>query len=130
MIVDIKDIDKAVLLTALFNRGKVQGGLHTKHNRLMNAEEAQALINSRGYDFDYIHGRVMKIDISSDTVNSALYDRNNGDGTCSDVVRRSRNKLLSFNLISTPSNEFEETAKESGIVTHSITEISEKGYSR
>lgn len=45
----------------------------------MSAEEARALL-AHGTYFDYVKGRVLKVDLSGDEVETWLYDRDNGEG--------------------------------------------------
>ena len=47
----------------------------------MTVEEAEMHFNDAddGY-FDYLNGRVMKIDLSEDMLDPWLYDRDNGEG--------------------------------------------------
>lgn len=91
--IDIKGIDKAVLLAALYNASKQQGMgfLQTRGARSMSVEEAKKEIeqNPRGY-YDYLHGRVMKSDISKDTFDPWGYDRDNGSGSAERVINSIR----------------------------------------
>jgi len=81
MNINIKDKNKAEVLSKLFNASKPQGmGFLQPHNDPMEIEEAQNLIDEGILYFDYIRGRVMKIDLSSDELNTTLYDRDNGEG--------------------------------------------------
>jgi len=71
--IDISGINKADLLAALFNCSKVQGLGHLQPgcNNEMTVEKAQDIINSQTDDmyFDYVNGRVLKTDLSSDSLN-------------------------------------------------------------
>jgi hypothetical protein len=40
--------------------------------------------------FDYVFGRVMKVDIGGDEINPALYDRDNGEGAAAAAVAAAR----------------------------------------
>ena len=46
---------------------------------------------SSGY-VDYIKGKVMKIDISGDDVDTTLYDRDNGSGAAKEIIEYLLNK--------------------------------------
>ena len=46
----------------------------------MSTDEAQELLDSGQTYFDYLKGRVMKVDLSGDKLNPFLYDRDNGQG--------------------------------------------------
>lgn len=45
----------------------------------MTTNEAEDLLKEQTY-FDYLHGRVMKVGLSGDTLDPRLYDRDNGKG--------------------------------------------------
>lgn len=78
--IDLKNLDKAKVLMALYNNAKVQGmGFLHYTPTPMTKDEAKELLSRQTY-FDYVRGRVMKVDLSSDTLNPALYDRDNGQG--------------------------------------------------
>lgn len=51
------------------------------------------LLETTGYPyFDYLYGRVMKVDLSSDeSFEERLYDRDNGTGAAQRVIDRLRN---------------------------------------
>ncbi len=78
--INLKDKDKAEVLAKLYNSAKAQGlGLLHYDAKPMTIEEARALLEKQTY-FDYLYGRVMKVDLSGDTLNPFLYDRDNGNG--------------------------------------------------
>ncbi len=82
--IDISKLDRADVLAALYNASKPQGlgFLHATPDD-MTSSEAATLLESQDY-FDYLKGRVMKIDLSGSAslegLRSALYDRDNGPG--------------------------------------------------
>ena len=45
----------------------------------MTEDDASALLDDRTY-FDYLHGRVMKVDMGADILRETCYDRDNGQG--------------------------------------------------
>jgi len=51
----------------------------------MTTEEAASLLESHTY-FDYLKGRVMKVDLSGDELDPWLYDRDNGHGAAKRVI--------------------------------------------
>ena len=55
------------------------GFIHYTPNE-MTVKEAQELLDNGDGCFDYLKGRVMKIDLSSGELDPRLYDRDNGDG--------------------------------------------------
>lgn len=86
---DIKGISKAKILAALYNASRPQGMgfLHAKQGD-MTEQEAQKLLDAGHTYFDYLHGRVMKIDLSGDDLRTALYDRDNGNGAAEEAITR------------------------------------------
>lgn len=83
MAIDIKGLDKAVVLAALYNNSKQQGlGFLDKSGASkMSVEDARKeLAENPGMYFDYLRGRVMKVDLRGDELESGLYDRDNGVG--------------------------------------------------
>jgi hypothetical protein len=96
--IDISKLDKAEVLAALFNNSKQQGMgfLHASGSEGMTVDAARAVIEAgddhqRRYPdlladqkkrmyFDYVNGRVMKVEIGGDTLDPRLYDRDNGQG--------------------------------------------------
>jgi hypothetical protein len=56
----------------------------------MTREQAEELLIQTAW-FDYLSGRVMKIDLSKDELDPSLYDRDNGDGAAAQVIETLRN---------------------------------------
>lgn len=52
----------------------------------MDENEAKNLLKKQTY-FDYLKGRVMKIDLSKNELDPWLYDRDNGAGKAEKVLR-------------------------------------------
>ncbi len=91
--VNIKGLDKAEVLMALYNRAKPQGAsfLHYAPNPL-SKEEAITLLKTHTY-FDYVQGRVMKVDLKSNVeFEEYLYDRDNGDSAAASAISFLRGK--------------------------------------
>ncbi len=85
--INIKGLDKADVLAALYNCARPQGmGVMHGHNSPMTKLEAQEILDSGQTYFDYLKGRVMKIDISGNDVQPHLYDRDNGVGNAQSVI--------------------------------------------
>jgi len=116
-LIDISGIDKAELLLALLQGSKVQGmGVLQDPGRPLTVDDARTAIHGRGddihnqygnvggrsnptaegqhLDFDYLFGRVLKVDISGDTLDPWGYDRDLGEGHGAEVVARLRSMLL------------------------------------
>jgi hypothetical protein len=87
-IIDISGLDKAEVLAALYNAASPQGLGHLHFNPVpMTTEEARSLLAERVKPyFDYLHGRVMKVDLSSNELKPWLYDRDNGPGAAQRVI--------------------------------------------
>lgn len=81
---DAKGIDKAAILAALYNASQQQGlgFLDRRGSVPMTIEVANEVLNESApdYYFDYLFGRVLKIDLSKDWLELRLYDRDNGYG--------------------------------------------------
>lgn len=81
--IDISSMNKAEVLMKLFNASKVQGlgFLQGSGNEVMTKEEATDILNQTpSAYFDYLKGRIMKIDLSGDTMRTEMYNRDNGQG--------------------------------------------------
>ena len=83
--INIKGMDKAKVLAALYNHSIVQGlGVLQARPGDMTVADARRLIEDgkkRGsLYFDYVYGRVLKVDLSRDNeFDERLYDRDLGD---------------------------------------------------
>lgn len=78
---NIKELNKAEVLAALYNRAKPQGmGFMHYDPKPMSKDEAQEILDHGQPYFDYLKGRVMKVDLSGDELEPHLYDRDNGAG--------------------------------------------------
>lgn len=90
---DIKGLNKAEVLAALYNASQVQGmGIFQANSKVMTIETADTILQEmRGETyFDYLKGKVMKIDIGVDELNTRLYNRDNGEG----AAERALSKLI------------------------------------
>lgn len=79
--------NKAAILAALYNSSKVQGMgfLQAKGGQMTEPEAAELL--KEGTYFDYLHGKVMKVELSGDELNPRLYDRDNGEGAAERAIK-------------------------------------------
>jgi hypothetical protein len=83
MSINIKGFDKAEVLQVLFNSSKQQGmGLMRQSggSQLTLGQARELFVSSHSKYFDYLNGRVMKVDLSGDELDPYLYDRDNGQG--------------------------------------------------
>lgn len=79
--IDLKGKNKAEVLAKLYNASHPQGlGFLHADPANMTVEEAQKILDSGQTYFDYLKGRVMKVDLSGDELDPRLYDRDNGNG--------------------------------------------------
>lgn len=100
--IDITGYSKAAVLAALYNASHPLGmGFMHFDPEPMTEADAEAVI-ADGDDhaaalaaigahrpslyFDYVKGRVMKVDIAGDTLDPRLYDRDNGDGAAARAI--------------------------------------------
>lgn len=87
--VSIAGLDKAEVLAALFNGARAQGlgFLDPLSSKEMTREDAAEILGGRNdHYFDYLRGRVMKVDLSTDSVDPWGYDRDNGQGAAQSVI--------------------------------------------
>lgn len=79
--INIAELDKVEVLIALYNNAKPLGlGWLCHEPKNMSRVEAENQLEKSTY-FDYINGRVMKVNLLSDTeFDPYLYDRDNGNG--------------------------------------------------
>ena len=76
--IDISQMNKAEVLQTLFNNSKRQGLGLLHPPRILSLEEAQSLMDTGNRYFDYVDGVVLKIDLSTNQLNTRLYNRDNG----------------------------------------------------
>lgn len=84
---DISKLSKPKVLAALFNAAKPlgMGILHFKPEHVMDEEEAAELLADRTY-FDYLEGRLMKVNLESDTLDTWAYNRDNGENAAENAI--------------------------------------------
>lgn len=84
--IDIKGLDKAKLLCALYYGAKPLGyGMFHFVPGPLDIEEAKELLSKRTY-FDYLKGRVMKVELGGDILDPSMYERDNGAGSANIAV--------------------------------------------
>jgi hypothetical protein len=86
--INIKGLDKAKVLCALYDASKPlgMGFLHYTPEPMQEADAQDLLLKEYRY-FDYLRGRVMKVDLRGDEFDPALYDRDNGQGAAERALR-------------------------------------------
>ena len=84
--IDISKLSKVQVLVALYNASQPLGtGLLHYDPAPMSEEEAADLLEQSTY-FDYVKGRLMKVDLSKNEFDPRLYDRDNGQGEAERVI--------------------------------------------
>jgi len=94
--IDISKLDKAEVLAALYNNSRRQGMgfLNARGREPLTKEQAAELLKETTY-FDYLAGRVMKVELKGDTLDPWLYDRDNGAG----AAARALEPLMESNAV-------------------------------
>lgn len=89
--IDLKGLNKAAVLAVLYNASKPQGAGFMRYDSTpMTAEQAEKILKQTT-DFDYLMGRVMKINLDGDTVDPTWYDRDNGQGAAAAAIASLQN---------------------------------------
>ncbi len=85
--IDIKGLDKAKVLKALYDGSHIQGMgfLQAVPEGTVTVQRCRELLKRSTY-FDYLYGRVLKVDLSKDEFDERLYDRDNGTGAAARAV--------------------------------------------
>lgn len=85
--IDIRGLDKAAVLAALYNNSRPQGMGFLHYNPVpMTRDEAGTYIDGGQTYYDYLKGRVMKVDLSGDQLYPGLYDRDLGEGAAQRAI--------------------------------------------
>jgi hypothetical protein len=84
--ISLKGLDKGAVLAALYNNSRPLGmGFMHFTPETMTPDQGGELLKQTTY-FDYLKGRVMKVDLSGDSLDPWLYDRDNGDGAAQRAI--------------------------------------------
>lgn len=84
--INISGLNKAEVLAALYNNSKTQGMGRLHYTpELMTVQEAIEILEETNY-FDYLKGRVMKVYLASDSLDTWGYDRDNGEGAAYQAI--------------------------------------------
>ena len=85
--ISLKGLNKAEVLARLYNASRIQGmGFLQAVSTQMTIREAEELLK-QDTCFDYLHGKVMKVDLGGDSFDPWLYDRDNGAGKAESVLK-------------------------------------------
>ena len=86
---DVSKFTKAQILAALYNHSQTQGmGVLHHTPEVMTVAKAQSILDTGQTYFDYLKGRVMKVEIGEKTLNPNLYDRDNGEGAAAHALKQ------------------------------------------
>lgn len=84
--ISIKGKDKAKVLKALYDNSHLQGFGFLQDVDNFTEDDARELLKTQT-DFDYLYGRIIKVNLSSDDeFEEWLYDRDNGKGAAQRAV--------------------------------------------
>ena len=85
--IDIKGLDKAEVLKALYDNSHVKGMgfLQAVPAGTVTVDHCRELLKQSTY-FDYLYGRVLKVDLSGDKFDERLYERDNGFGSAGRAI--------------------------------------------
>lgn len=91
--ISIKGLNKAKVLKALYDHSHEQGyGFFSRvPEGTVTVKHCEDLLKET-QSFDYLYGRVMKVDLSSDEFEEWLYDRDCGAGAAQRAVDSIRNE--------------------------------------
>ena len=91
---NIEKFDKARLLCILYDASRPLGlgALHFRPEPLLYAEAVEMLKHQQY--FDYLRGRVMKVDLGGKEMDTTLYNRDNGFGRAETLIENARPELL------------------------------------
>ena len=84
--IDISSLDRPNVLRALYDAARPLGmGMLQSTPEPMGRDEAVSLLAHQTY-FDYLKGRVMKVELGREQFDGRLYDRDNGPGAAAAAV--------------------------------------------
>ncbi len=95
--VNIKGLPKEAVLAALYNASRA-GGMSVKQvdftHRMTSRDASRLLGGQTGrISFDYLKGRVMKVDITGSEFDASAYDLRNGVGAGEKAISHVRSAL-------------------------------------
>lgn len=97
--INIKGLNKAEVLKALYDHSHVPGYgfLQAVPNDFVTVKHCEELLQ-RGTRFDYLYGKVLKVDLSDDEFDERLYDRDNGLGAARRAINSLRKDLVNWSV--------------------------------
>ena len=92
--IDIKNLNKAEVLKALYDNSHVQGmgWMQTVPEGVVTISHCEKILEQQTY-IDYLYGRVIKVDLSGDAFDERLYDLDcGGEGAAWCAIQNLRKK--------------------------------------
>ena len=92
--IDISGLHKGAVVAALFNASRPQGlgALNASPGLITPQIGEKILAHHGGGKLDYVQGRVMKVDVSGDTLDPSFYDRDLGEGAAAAAIEPLRSE--------------------------------------
>ena len=90
--IDISHLSAPEVLQALYNAARQQGlgafNPRGSPNQDMTLDQAREFIEQHGLAerFDYVNGRVMKVELDGTSFDPTLFDRDNGEGAAERAI--------------------------------------------
>ncbi len=86
---NISNYSKAEVLATLFNAAKPLGlgRLHYRPDHIMSVQEAQAMLDSGQTFFDYVEGRLMKVGLDKDELDTYEYNLDHGENAAENALK-------------------------------------------
>lgn len=88
MRVSIKGLPKAVVLKALYDKSITMGIGHLQYTPEDMTYTEAIRRTDETLDFDYVHGRVIKTNLSDDEISVWLYNRDNGIDAAEKIIAK------------------------------------------
>jgi len=85
VLVDIKGIDKAILIRKFFKRASMGTGR-------INHDRAVSLLETTGGKLRYVGSNILNIDVSGDMMDAAAYNKMYGAGSAETIINACRRK--------------------------------------
>jgi hypothetical protein len=89
--ISIEGLDKSSVLAALWNSAQQPPEWFEHHSGATHMSREQAAAHLQAHDgFDYLDGRILKMNLSGDAFDPWGYDRDNGAGLAARVIAHLR----------------------------------------
>jgi hypothetical protein len=90
--IDIQGLDKSEVLLALYNDSHPQGlSVLGLPGRVIDLDDCRRALEGRTrLTFDYWNGHILKVDLTGDSFDPDLYDRDCGEGAAQAAISRLR----------------------------------------